>query len=132
MKMEFQIEGFVLILEAEGVKSVQVVEAAKAAPAVPAPAPAVPVAVAAAEASPPAPPAEAGELFAKLSQLRKRLAAEQSVPPYVVFQDKVLREMVERMPSDLPEMSKVPGVGLSKLEKYGERFLEVLSEGVAA
>ena len=72
------------------------------------------------------------DLFARLSGLRKELSASQGVPPYVVFNDKTLMEMVERRPQDLSEMATIKGVGAARLEKYGEAFLSAIHEGVAA
>ena len=75
----------------------------------------------AAEASPPTSAEEA--LFQKLRLLRKRLADEQGVPPYVVFADAALRVMAERQPATLSAFAEVPGVGRHKLERYGEAFV---------
>jgi ATP-dependent DNA helicase RecQ len=85
---------------------------------------------------PPAPKAKAAaagplapgdrELFESLRACRRELAEEQAVPPYVIFHDSTLRSMVERRPRDRQELLDIPGVGLSKLERYGDRFLEVL------
>ena len=66
------------------------------------------------------------ELFRKLAGLRKEIAANKGVPPYVVFHDKTLREMIQKMPDDMAALGTIPGVGSSKLEKYGEMFLSVL------
>ena len=66
-------------------------------------------------------------LFQTLRALRSGIANELSVPPYVVFHDKTLREMVARRPASLDEMSHVAGVGAAKLERYGERFLAALT-----
>jgi ATP-dependent DNA helicase RecQ len=63
-----------------------------------------------------------------LRRCRKALADEEGVPPYVIFHDATLTEMLERRPSDLAELSAVPGVGRHKLAQYGERFLAVLAE----
>jgi ATP-dependent DNA helicase RecQ len=65
-------------------------------------------------------------LFQALRVLRTEIAREQGVPPYVVFHDKTLREMVARHPRTLGELAQVSGVGETKLERYGERFLAVL------
>ena len=72
-----------------------------------------------------------GGLFARLSELRRKLAAEAHVPPYVVFQDKALHEMAEKRPSDLAGLSGISGVGKTRLEKYGELFLAAIG-GAAA
>lgn len=58
---------------------------------------------------------------------RKELADEQGVPPFVIFHDTTLQELLERRPATLDEMSQVSGVGAAKLERYGEIFLEVLN-----
>lgn len=66
------------------------------------------------------------ELFASLKALRMSIAKENNVPPYVVFHDKTLIEMVLAKPSSLEAMSNIPGVGKSKLDKYGQLFLDVI------
>ena len=71
--------------------------------------------------------ADERELFEALRALRRELAAEAGVPPYIVFGDKVLLEMVARRPGTRGEMLAVPGVGQAKLERYGEAFLELLT-----
>jgi len=67
------------------------------------------------------------ELFAALKALRMGIAKENNVPPYVVFHDKTLIDMVLHKPSSLTAMSSIPGVGQSKLDKYGQIFLDALS-----
>jgi ATP-dependent DNA helicase RecQ len=66
------------------------------------------------------------ELFQRLRALRKRLADERQVPPYVVFSDKTLRGMVRRRPTTEEELLEVSGVGAVKLERYGAAFLDEL------
>ena len=66
------------------------------------------------------------ELFNELKALRLSIAKENNVPPYVVFHDKTLIEMVLHKPASLSAMNNVPGVGKSKLDKYGQVFLERL------
>ena len=66
------------------------------------------------------------KLFAELKALRLSIAKEKNIPPYVVFHDKTLIYMAKNRPSTLDEMSLVPGVGQSKLNKYGEIFLKVI------
>jgi ATP-dependent DNA helicase RecQ len=68
------------------------------------------------------------QLWEALRALRKRLAAEQSVPPYVIFHDSVLMDMVELRPLSLAELGRLSGIGASKLERYGAEFLAVLKE----
>ncbi len=66
------------------------------------------------------------ELFERLRELRRELAAEQGVPAYVVFHDATLQAMASLHPRSLDEMATVSGVGEAKLERYGEAFLGVL------
>ncbi len=65
-------------------------------------------------------------LFETLRELRKRLADEQGVPPYVVFGDATLVEMSRLRPADKAEMLDVTGVGEVKLERYGDDFLDAI------
>ena len=65
-------------------------------------------------------------LFDKLRTLRKTLADENSVPPYVIFHDKTLLEMVTEQPDSLLEMAEINGVGEQKLNRFGEAFLAVI------
>lgn len=62
-----------------------------------------------------------------LRALRRRLAEEHGVPPYVIFPDSTLLEMLRSQPANLAEMGRVSGVGARKLERYGQAFLEVLA-----
>ena len=72
---------------------------------------------------------ESKELLKNLRSLRKRIAAERGVPPYVVFSDKTLREMAARRPVTPDEMITVTGVGETKLERYGPQFIEEIRRG---
>ena len=65
-------------------------------------------------------------LFAILRTLRKQIADEQFVPPYVVFADKSLRDMAKKRPQNLREFEEVYGVGSNKRDKYGKVFLEAI------
>ena len=73
-----------------------------------------------------APGGAAGGLFEALRALRLKLAREQGVPPYVIFNDATLREMAERRPTSLALLNTIGGVGTRKLAQYGEIFLTVL------
>jgi ATP-dependent DNA helicase RecQ len=59
------------------------------------------------------------------------LAKEQGVPPYVIFHDSTLLEILNQKPQSLNELSLVSGVGQAKLLKYGDAFLEVLEQNVS-
>jgi ATP-dependent DNA helicase RecQ len=72
--------------------------------------------------------AHSGALFEHLRALRKRLADEHGLPPYVVFHDATLREMAERRPLTLPQFAELPGVGQAKLARYGELFIAAIGE----
>lgn len=67
-------------------------------------------------------------LFAKLKHLRKRIAEEDGVPPFVVFSDATLADMADRMPHTNNDFLAVSGVGQTKLARYGERFLAAIRE----
>jgi ATP-dependent DNA helicase RecQ len=69
---------------------------------------------------------EAETLFDRLRELRLSLAETQSVPPYAIFADKTLLEFVRYRPRDLEEFGCMSGVGASKLERFGQTFLECL------
>jgi len=66
------------------------------------------------------------ELWDELRECRKMLAEESNVPPYVIFHDATLKEMLDTMPTSEAEMLRINGVGESKLEKYGDDFLHIL------
>lgn len=66
------------------------------------------------------------ELFQALKDLRLAISKEKDIPPYVVFHDKTLLEMVMTRPQSLSSMAEIGGVGQSKLEKYGEDFIGVI------
>lgn len=68
------------------------------------------------------------QLFEALRALRTEIARTQSVPPYVVFADKTLREMCSRLPRTKAEMLEVSGVGEVKFKKYGQAFLQIIRE----
>jgi ATP-dependent DNA helicase RecQ len=67
------------------------------------------------------------ELFHALRKLRKSIADEEGVPPFVIFSDRTLHDMCVRQPSSKTEFLAVSGVGDSKLERYGRRFLAEIS-----
>jgi ATP-dependent DNA helicase RecQ len=66
-------------------------------------------------------------LWEALRNARLQLARQQGVPPYVIFHDATLMEMLARRPRDLNELAAISGVGARKLEQYGQVFLEVLA-----
>ena len=67
-------------------------------------------------------------LWPALKAKRLELAREQGVPPYVIFHDSTLMEILNRRPGSLAELGEISGVGQAKLKKYGEAFLGVVEE----
>jgi ATP-dependent DNA helicase RecQ len=67
-------------------------------------------------------------LWTALRAKRRDLAAEQSVPPYVIFHDATLIEIAHRKPQSLDEFLTIPGIGERKMARYGDEFLEVLAQ----
>ncbi|WP_245228714.1 DNA helicase RecQ [Pontixanthobacter sp. CEM42] len=67
-------------------------------------------------------------LFDALRELRRELAAEAQVPPYVIFHDATLREMASARPANLDEMGRIGGVGAKKLAAHGEAFLSAIRQ----
>lgn len=68
------------------------------------------------------------ELFDVLREFRLALAKEEAVPPYIICSDKTLTDMCVKLPKNKQEMLNVNGIGESKYEKYGERFIEKIRE----
>ena len=67
-------------------------------------------------------------LFDALRALRRDLAKEAGVPPYVIFHDAVLREIAARRPARRSELAQIGGVGTKKLDAYGDAFLNVVRQ----
>lgn len=67
-------------------------------------------------------------LFEQLRQLRKRLADERELPPYIIFSDVSLRQMARQYPSDETALSRISGVGEKKLREFGAEFLGCIAE----
>ncbi len=74
-------------------------------------------------------PADVRERFEVLRAWRRDRAAEQHVPPYVIFQDRTLLEIAMTEPGSLDALSRVSGVGQGKLDRYGRAVLDVLAAG---
>ena len=73
--------------------------------------------------------AEADEsLWQALRAARMAIAKEQGVPPYVIFHDATLLEILRSKPQSTGALSSVSGVGATKLERYGAAFIKVLTE----
>lgn len=70
------------------------------------------------------------ELFAALKDLRKKIAKQKNVPPFVVFQDPSLEEMAIQYPITQDELKNITGVGGGKAAKFGKPFLDLISKYV--
>ena len=70
------------------------------------------------------------KLFARLRHLRKQIADQANLPPYVIFSDVSLSEMSELMPTNDSQFLSITGVGHIKLDKYGEEFLSEIKQYV--
>ncbi|RBW42833.1 DNA helicase RecQ [Psychromonas sp. B3M02] len=70
------------------------------------------------------------KLFAKLRHLRKQIADQENLPPYVIFSDVSLSEMSEMMPTNDSQFLSITGVGHIKLDKYGEEFISEIKQYV--
>ncbi|WP_206413333.1 HRDC domain-containing protein, partial [Lysobacter enzymogenes] len=64
--------------------------------------------------------------FNALREWRSTTAREQNVPAYVIFHDATLRAIAEQAPDDLDDLAQIPGIGASKLDRYGEAVLQHL------
>jgi ATP-dependent DNA helicase RecQ len=71
------------------------------------------------------------QLFNRLRSVRKKLADEQNVPPYIVFSDATLKEMAATIPMNMRQFAEVKGVGEQKLEQYGGIFISAIKEFVS-
>jgi ATP-dependent DNA helicase RecQ len=72
-------------------------------------------------------PEPAASLFEVLRLERSKLAKQQGVPPYVIFHDSTLRAMAMARPRSRGEMEELPGMGTTKLDRYGAMFLKVIA-----
>jgi DNA helicase-2/ATP-dependent DNA helicase PcrA len=72
---------------------------------------------------------DGGPVFERLRAWRRTRAQADGVPPYVVFHDRTLSRIAERMPSDREQLIAIPGIGARKLERYGDEILEVVAAG---
>ena len=67
-------------------------------------------------------------LLSRLNRLRRSIAEEQHVPPFIIFTNATLRDMAVKMPRTRSEMMRVDGVGVGKMDRYGDMFLRVIRE----
>jgi ATP-dependent DNA helicase RecQ len=67
------------------------------------------------------------ELFQLLRSVRKELAEQHNVPPYIIFHDSVLREVSKKMPRTLRQLDTIPGMGESKKKNYGEKIVAAVN-----
>lgn len=69
---------------------------------------------------------EDAPLLSALKSKRRELSEKEGVPAYIIFNDKTLIDMAQKRPSNLDQMARINGVGVKKLEKFGDLFLEVI------
>jgi ATP-dependent DNA helicase RecQ len=69
-------------------------------------------------------------LFDMLKGLRKKVAKQKEVPPYVVFQDPSLEEMATTYPTNMEELAQINGVGMGKARKFGKPFIDLINKYV--
>ena len=72
-------------------------------------------------------PINSEDVYKELVLLRKKFAIEDNVPPYLIFHDKTLREMADKMPANMQDMGNISGVGQAKLDKFGPAFLSIIN-----
>ena len=70
-------------------------------------------------------------LLSRLNRLRRSIAEEQHVPPFIIFTNATLRDMAVKRPRTRSEMMRVDGVGVGKMDRYGDMFLRVIREYLA-
>ena len=70
------------------------------------------------------------KLFAILDKVRKSVAVKEDLPPYVIFEDPSLEEMATTYPTTKDELAQVNGVGMGKIKKFGDAFLEAINKYV--
>ncbi len=70
------------------------------------------------------------ELYAILRDMRKKVARDRDLPPYVIFQDQSLEAMATTYPVSLAELQNIPGVGAGKAKRYGKEFIEIIKRHV--
>ena len=66
-------------------------------------------------------------MFESIKEWRRKTADDQNVPPYVIFGDKTLEELVIKKPSSMQELLSVYGIGTLKAEKFGSQLLRIIS-----
>ncbi|QRR03028.1 DNA helicase RecQ [Dyadobacter sandarakinus] len=69
-------------------------------------------------------------LLGMLKALRKKVAKEKNLPPYVIFQDPSLEEMATTYPTTQQEMAQINGVGMGKVQKFGRQFIDLITKYV--
>jgi len=70
------------------------------------------------------------ELLGLLKALRKKVAKEKNLPPYVIFQDPSMEEMATTYPTTTEEMAQINGVGMGKVQKFGRPFIDLIAKYV--
>jgi ATP-dependent DNA helicase RecQ len=68
------------------------------------------------------------DIFDKLKSLRREMAQAKNIPPYIIFSDKTLKELSNKLPRTKDDMLMIHGIGEVKFERYGEEFLDLIEE----
>lgn len=66
-------------------------------------------------------------LYSRLSDLRKQIAMDQNVPPFIIFTNATLKDMAAKAPRTRAQMLRVAGVGEGKMQRYGDAFLREIA-----
>ena len=72
-------------------------------------------------------PALTAALYSRLSDLRKQIAMDQNVPPFIIFTNATLKDMAAKAPRTRAQMLRVAGVGEGKMQRYGDAFLREIA-----
>jgi len=68
------------------------------------------------------------DLFTALKKIRYAISKEEKMPAYIIFNDKSLKSMASKLPTNEDEFLAISGVGINKMEKYGEKFMSVIRQ----
>lgn len=68
------------------------------------------------------------KIYSRVFALRKKIADEEGIPPYILFSDATLKELSRYFPTTREDMLAIKGIGEKKFEQYGEAFLEVIQQ----
>jgi ATP-dependent DNA helicase RecQ len=73
---------------------------------------------------------ENSALYDELSSLRRQISSDEGIPPYMVMHDKTLIEMCKTLPLDFDSLLAISGIGSRKIDKYGNKFIEIIKSHI--